>query len=479
MLPRHILPAWLLLALLLPCSASADDARADAMTKQLETNRQRYGIAGQAVLVARNGQVLFRGADGEADIATHTPVIETTVFPVYSLAKLFASTLAVQRIEQGALTLDGPIGATLPGLPAHWQGIRLRDLLDHTSGLPEYFEAPQNGTLAAPLPADARAVFAALAQTPLQFAPGTRTRYTQTNYLVLAALLAADGGKPYPQLVEDRILRPLQLRHTWLGPAALPKHGVATAYTGRNGQLMPDPDLAWPDDALGHAALYTTLDDLARFLQAMTDGELVGRATLQALWQPRTLPDGQRGWFAAGWEYGDNGIDRQVGHDGGTRVRVRVLFAGSLDGDVDTVVYLTNGSARNVWSRTLVDSILAAMAPERFPAEALAETLRSLALDTGQDDDLRARARAIRAASPLDDIAFERTVNATGYAVRENFGIDPALRVFALNADLFPMSANAWDSLAEAYAAKGDDVQANALYEKARALARDATRRKD
>ncbi|MEN5191961.1 hypothetical protein [Luteimonas sp. TWI414] len=153
-----------------------------------------------------------------------------------------------------------------------------------------------------------------------------------------------------------------------------------------------------------------------------------------------------------------------------------MLFAGSLDGDVDTVVYLTNGSARNVWSRTLLDSILAAMTPKRFPAEALAETLRSLALDTGQDDDLRARARAIRAASLLDDIAFERTVNATGYPVRENFGADPALRVFALSADLFPMSANAWDSLAEAYAAKGDDAHANALYEKARRLAREATR---
>ncbi|UNK41595.1 hypothetical protein MNO14_11550 [Luteimonas sp. S4-F44] len=97
--------------------------------------------------------------------------------------------------------------------------------------------------------------------------------------------------------------------------------------------------------------------------------------------RPRTLPDGQRGWFAAGWEYGENGLDRQVGHDGGTQVRVRVLFEGSLDGDIYTVVYLTNGSARNVWSRTLVDSVLAAMAPERFPTEALAETLRGLALD--------------------------------------------------------------------------------------------------
>ncbi|WP_231583393.1 serine hydrolase domain-containing protein [Luteimonas sp. FCS-9] len=330
---RHWLVPLLALALLLPCAASADDALAPALRAQLETNRQRYGIAGQAVLVARNGQVLFRGVDGEADTDTHAPVTEATVFAGYSLAKLFASTLVMQLVERQTLDLDAPIGAQLRGLPARWQRIPLRDILDHTSGLPEYFDNRQ-GAGAAPdiaFPADARAVFASLAETPLQFAPGTETRYTQTNYLVLAALLAAHAGKPYPQLVDERILRPLALRHTWLGRAALPQHGVATGYIGRDGRLEAEPDLAWPDYALGHAALYTTLDDFACFLQAVTSGELVGKATLQRLWQPRTLPTGQRGWFAAGWEYGESGAYRQVGHDGGTRVRARVLFDGTLD----------------------------------------------------------------------------------------------------------------------------------------------------
>ncbi|MCD9032967.1 serine hydrolase [Luteimonas sp. Y-2-2-4F] len=476
--PKRFTSLLLALALFLPCAASADDALAQALARQLDTHRQRYGIAGQALLVAHDGQVLFRGVDGEADIATHAPVTDATVFAGYSLAKLFASTLVMQLVERQALDLDAPIGAQLPGLPARWQAIPIRDFLDHTSGLPEYFDNRQGAGAAAHIafPANLQAVFASLAEVPLQFAPGTQTRYTQTNYLVLAALLAAHAGKPYPQLVDERILRPLELRHTWLGRAALPEHGVATGYIGKDGHLETEQDLAWPEYALGHAALYTTLDDLARFLQAMTSGELVGKATLQRLWQPRTLPGGQRGWFAAGWEYGESGAYRQVGHDGGTRVRVRVLFDGTLDGDLYTIAYLTNGSARNVWSRTLVDSVLATIAPGRFPREALSETLMGYALQSSADGDAHAQARSIRAGSPLDDAEFERTVNATGYAIRDNLGIEPALRVFALNTELFPASANAWDSLAEAHAAKGDDEKAKVLYEKARRLAGEAVR---
>lgn len=469
--PKRFTTLLLALALLLPCAASADDALAQALARQLETNRQRYGIAGQALLVAHDGQVLFRGVDGEADIATHAPVTDATVFAGYSLAKLFASTLVMQLVERQELDLDAPIGTQLPGLPARWQAIPVRDFLDHTSGVPEYFDAANPI-----LPADVQAVFAALADAPLQFAPGTETRYTQTNYLVLAAWLAARAGKPYPQLVDERILRPLKLRHTWLGRAALPEHGVATGYIGQDGRLEAEHDPAWPEYALGHAALYITLDDLARFLQAMTSGELVGKATLQRLWQPRTLPGGQRGWFAAGWEYGESGAYRQVGHDGGTRVRVRVLFDGTLDGDLYLIAYLTNGSARNVWSRTLVDSVVATIAPDQFPREALSETLMGYALQPPADGDARAQARSIRAGSALDDAEFERTVNATGYAIRDNLGIEPAIRVFALNTELFPASANAWDSLAEAHSAKGDHEKAKALYEKARRLASEAAR---
>lgn len=476
MILKRTMTMLLGLALLLPGSAYADETLSAALTRQMEVNRQRYGIAGQALLVSHNGQVIFRGADGEADVESHERATADHVFAAYSLSKLFASILVMQLVEQGQVDLDAPASAYVAGLPKSWQAIRVREFLDHSSGVPEYFAQRQDGAVSTAMafPKDLPAVFASLADTPMQFATGTDTRYTQTNFLVLTALLEARYGKPYAQIVDERIVRKLRLGHTWLGPAALPKQGVVHSYVGKDGRLVPEQDIAWPDYAHGHAGLYLTLDDLGRFLQAVTSGELVGKATLRRLWQPRTLSNGRRGGFAAGWEYGESGTYRQVGHDGGARVRVRVLFQDSLDGDVYVFAYLTNGSARNVWSRVLVGSAMAVVAPHRFPTEALSEALVSYALQAPAQDDVQAQARSIRARRALNDAELERAVNTAGYSVRENLGIDPALRVFELNTVLFPDSANTWDSLAEAHAAKGDQDKAKALYEKAHRLAEPA-----
>lgn len=470
---RRTMTMLLGLALLLPGPAFADEALSGALTRQMEVNRQRYGIAGQALLVAHDGQVLFRGVDGEADVERHERVAADHVFAVYSLSKLFASVLVMQLVEQGQVDLDAPVSTYVTDLPKSWQAIAVREFLDHTSGVPEYFAQRQDGAAltAMAFPEDLPAVFASLADTPLQFTTGTDTRYTQTNFLVLTALLETHYGKPYAQIADQRIVRKLQLGHTWLGPTALPKQGVVRGYIGRDGRLVPEQDIAWPDYALGHAGLYLTLDDLARFLQAVTSGELVSKATLRRLWQARTLSNGRRGGFAAGWEYGESGAYRQVGHDGGARVRVRVLFRDSLDGDVYVFAYLTNGSEKNVWSRVLVGSAMAAVAPDRFPTEALSESLVRYALQAPAASDAQAQARSIRAQGVLDDAELERAINTAGYSVRENLGVDPALRVFELNTVLFPQSSNAWDSLAETYAAKGDKDRAKALYDKAQELA--------
>lgn len=219
---------------------------------------------------------------------------------------------------------------------------------------------------------------------------------------MLAALLAAHYGKPYPRVAEERILRRLGLRHTWIGPTNRPAHHRVTSYLGRDGHLAIDTDIAWPDYACGHAGVYLTLDDLGRFLDALVAGELVARDALRRFWQPRALRGGRRGVFATGWEVGRSGTFVEVGHDGGTRDRVRILFDDSLDGDTYTFVDLTNGNARNVWSRTLLDSVMAVSAPGKFPQEALSERLTSYALSAPEAIDPTTAAAAVRTGSRLE-----------------------------------------------------------------------------
>ncbi|MEQ4576822.1 MAG: serine hydrolase domain-containing protein [Gammaproteobacteria bacterium] len=480
MTTSRLLCALFCLLLCVPLPAAArEDSLADQLTRQIETNRQRYGIAGQAVLVAHNDQVLFRGVDGYADLDTRQPVTLDSIFPLFSLSKLFTSTLVMQLVEQGSIDLDQPVRTYLPDLPERWKAITVRQFLNHTSGVPEYFvEAQMTGTAEAnaSFAPDLRALFASLADKPLVFPTGSDTRYTQTNYVVLAHLLETHYRKPYPQVASERIIRRLHLTHTFLGDAALPKRGVATDYLSKDRTLQKEPEIAWPDYALGHAGLYASLGDLATFLQAVGNGDLVGKATLQQLWQPQVLSNGRRGWFATGWEIGESGGYRHVGHDGGARVRVRLLFADTLDGDRYTILYLTNGSARSVWSRTLVDSVMATVAPQRFRAEALSEKLIGFALQAPDDRAIQVFSETLRADSGIEKDTLESTVNTAGYAIRSNLGADTALVVFKLNTLLFPNSANTWDSLAETYAALDDKATAKTLYEKAQQLLRATTK---
>ncbi|WP_414497181.1 serine hydrolase [Stenotrophomonas maltophilia] len=471
------LAALLLCALAIALPASARDvpggltAQLDA---QLQTNRERYGIAGQSVLVAHNGQVLYQGASGDRDPATHAPATVDSIFTAQSMAKLLTSTLVMQLVDQGKVDLDAPASRYVPDLPAAWQTIPVRDFLNHSSGIGEYYDRVDNRWISkgySGVTPDLAAALKVAAAAPMQFATGSRVQYTQANYLVLTALLEAHYRKPFPAIARERILQPLKMASTSWGVASVPAQLAAVPYIGKDGQLQTANEDPWPDYGWGHADLQTTVGDMNLFLQALATGKLLRTATLETLWQPQKLTGGGRNFFSTGWDTTRSDGYTQVGHDGGTRVRARLAYKGTLANGYWVFVYLTNGSARNVWSSTLVESTMAVVAPEEFPHAVLSERLIAYALD-----DDAGGAQAIRSWLRDDNRVtgseLERAINASGYAIRESLGASKALKVFALNAELYPDSANAWDSLAECHAALGEREAADRLYAKAKALAK-------
>ncbi|ENE1251544.1 class A beta-lactamase-related serine hydrolase [Stenotrophomonas maltophilia] len=471
------LAVLLLCALAIALPASARDvpggltAQLDA---QLQTNRERYGIAGQSVLVAHNGQVLYQGASGDRDPATHAPATVDSIFTAQSMAKLLTSTLVMQLVDQGKVDLDAPASRYVPDLPAAWQTIPVRDFLNHSSGIGEYYDRVDNRWISkgySGVAPDLAAALKVAAAAPMQFATGSRVQYTQANYLVLTALLEAHYRKPFPAIARERILQPLKMASTSWGVASVPAQLAAVPYIGKDGQLQTANEDPWPDYGWGHADLQTTVGDMNLFLQALATGKLLRTATLETLWQPQKLTGGGRNFFSTGWDTTRSDGYTQVGHDGGTRVRARLAYKGTLANGYWVFVYLTNGSARNVWSSTLVESTMAVVAPEEFPHAVLSERLIAYALD-----DDAGGAQAIRSWLRDDNRVtgseLERAINASGYAIRESLGASKALKVFALNAELYPDSANAWDSLAECHAALGEREAADRLYAKAKALAK-------
>ncbi|QKW56372.1 serine hydrolase domain-containing protein [Stenotrophomonas sp. NA06056] len=463
-----------LLCLLPGAAFAAPSDVASRLDAQLQTNRDRYGIAGQAVLVAHNGQVLYQGASGERDPATHAPATVDSVFTAQSMAKLLTSTLVMQLVDQGKVDLDAPASRYVPDLPAVWQVIAVRDFLNHSSGIGEYYDRADNRLLSKGYTGVAPDLAAALkvaAAAPMQFATGSRVQYTQANYLVLTALLEAHYRKPYPAIARERILQPLKMTRTSWGVASVPGQHAAVPYIGKDGTLQPANEDPWPNYGWGHADLQTTVGDMNRFLQALATGKLLRTATLETLWQPQKLSSGGSNFFSTGWDTTRSDGYTQVGHDGGTRVRARLAYKGTLANGYWVFVYLTNGSARNVWSSTLVESTMAVAAPNEFPHAVLAERLIAYALDddAGAAPALR---RWLRDSSGMAANELERAINTDGYAIRESLGARRALKVFALNTELYPDSANVWDSLAECHAVLGEKETAERLYAKSKALAK-------
>lgn len=463
-----------LLCLLPGVAFSAPSSVATRLDTQLQTNRERYGIAGQAVLVAHNGQVLYQSASGERDPAIHAPATVDSIFTAQSMAKLLTSTLVMQLVDQGKVDLEAPASRYVPGLPTAWQAIHVRDLLNHSSGIAEYYDRVDNRWVSkgySGVAPDLAAALKVAAAAPMQFATGSRVQYTQANYLVLTALLEAHYRKPYPAIARERILQPLKMTSTSWGVASVPAQRAAVPYIGKDGALQPANEDSWPSYGWGHADLQTTVGDMNRFLQALATGKLLRTATLETLWQPQTLSGGGSNFFSTGWDTTRSDGYTQVGHDGGTRVRARLAYKGTLADGYWVFVYLTNGSARNVWSSTLVESTMAVAAPGEFPHAVLSERLIAYALD----DDAGA-AHALRAwlrdSSGIAASELERAINSDGYAILASLGARRALKVFTLNTELYPQSANVWDSLAECHAALGDKETAERLYAKSKALAK-------
>ena len=151
----------------------------------LQRQMQRRHIPGMQVVIARHGQIILSRSFGVANLQDHTPVTKDTVFAIYSITKAFTGVAATQLIEQGKLDLTAPVSRYLDGLPSAWQPITIRQLLTHTSGLPNIVDNDTGGIIA---PTE-QSAWAKVLAMPLAFAPGERFSYCQTNYLLIGRII--------------------------------------------------------------------------------------------------------------------------------------------------------------------------------------------------------------------------------------------------------------------------------------------------
>ncbi len=443
--------------------AQASPRVAEELDAILDATAADYGTIGYSVAVLRRGTPVHVRHAGLADRESGRPITERSVYPIFSISKLFLVVELLKLIQRGDLNLAMPIQTIRPDLPEAWKGITLAQAIAHVSGLPDYmpdFIAPTED-----------AAFQGLYDKPLRFPRGTRNDYNQTNFLLARAVLQQATGRSFTDLVETQFRAARMTRTGYhsgypAGPVSLPN--LVTTYqpaTGRAAAPTPIAIPSHPAYTFGSAGAFSTLDDMVLWSRALMRGALLPPAALRASWVPFPMPTGKPAWHTHGWEYYSHGNVRIVGHGGGVRLVWRHFFRTTDPDDSATVIYLDNGG-RSHFDRHRVAALLAArvMPGVARATEAEEERLfRSLA--SNQWD---AAVERLQRVAPADT---EAIVNRVGYDVLNIWDAKAALVPFAWNARRFPDSSNAHDSLGEAYRTAGQLAAARDSYARASALA--------
>ena len=280
---------------LMACAGTAAGPLSQAQIKQIDAIASRalktQHLSGMEIGVGRNGTVLYARGYGLRDRDHALPVTANTVFPIGSITKQFTATAVMLLVGQGKIDLDARVSRYLPDAP-HAAEITVRQLLDQTSGLPDYLEnkpllaSIMAGTVAAYTP---QSLVQLAKGKPLHFKPGTKYEYSNTNYALAGILVTHASGMPYSRFMQRRIFSPQHLTSTQYLSASVPLGtDVSRGYTYAKGEykLLPSVSMDWANAAGANAS---TVSDLIRWDHAYFSGAIL---PLQAVQVATTPPPG-------------------------------------------------------------------------------------------------------------------------------------------------------------------------------------------
>lgn len=279
------LPALLLLVA--PPRADLSTAIDQLLAREKEFNG--------TVMVVRNGKALYQRSLGIADRSFGVKVTARTRFRIASVTKAFTSTLVLQLVDEGKLDLEKPIRTYLPNFPGEGgDRITLRQLLNHTSGLPNldaavgsYANAERNGFDHYQRVFTPDGLVARWVKGPLQAEPGRKFDYNNGDYIVLGRIVEVTLKKPLGVALRERIFKPLRLNDTGLLTRRRIVKNLAPTYIAPDAKRGLEQEIpTYAENWAGAGSMYSTAPDLARFADALFRGRLLKPATLKKMLTP-------------------------------------------------------------------------------------------------------------------------------------------------------------------------------------------------
>ncbi|HEV2297814.1 MAG TPA: serine hydrolase domain-containing protein [Candidatus Acidoferrales bacterium] len=360
--------ACLLVPLGIALASSEPSARQiDAIFEAVASPRD----PGLAVLVRKGGRTIFERGYGLRDLRSGLPIDEHTDFRLASFTKQFTAMAVMFLVHDGKLRYDEHLTDVFPEFPAYGKTITIREILNHTSGLAAYedlMDKQYAGKSPEEIPQihDAGVLALMEQQTGTKFPPGTRWEYSNGGYCVLAMVVEKISGMAFGEFLRRRIFEPLGMSRTLAfeyGKSTVPER--AYGYTNDAGVWL-ETDQSPTSATLGDGGVYTNLEDLSKWDDALRNHTLLSAAEFQPAITPALPPetiasadgskfftdaDGKPVSYGFGWFLNPHRGHERMWHTGGT-IGFRTVIERFTKDDV-TVIVLANQSDRDVASLAL------------------------------------------------------------------------------------------------------------------------------
>ena len=291
----------------------------EAKVDQLFTEWNRSDSPGAALAVTRDGEIIYKQGYGTANLEYDIPITTGTIFDIASVSKQFAGFAIATLLHEGKLSLDDDIRMYLPDVPDFGNRITIRHLLHHTSGLRDWV---QSLVIAGDMMDDVisfkHILKMARHQKTLNFEPGTEFLYSNTGYNLLAEIVEKVTGDSFREWTDTHIFKPLAMTNTHFHDdyQMILKHRAYSYQTVENDRFKHAVNNT---TALGSSSLYSTVEDLAKWILNFDDVRIGGQTVVEQMHQRGVLNNGEQINYAFGLNIGEYRTLRTVGHSGSWR----------------------------------------------------------------------------------------------------------------------------------------------------------------
>ncbi len=343
---------WILVTFLIVSYTSTAQEKKEKFLNELKQEVQKEKIPGCGIVVIKNGEIIISESIGVSDVAFSVPVDSTTVFSINSLSKIFAGTAIMQLVENEKINLSNPISDYLDDLPKKWQKITIRQLLSHTSGLPDIEDTKNGGLIGG------KGEVCALEKVKnehIRFKAGEKFDYIQTNYVLILKLIEKISGMTYLQFLQENQFNKIGIHKEILFGSSFEvvqnKSSTYSYYkknrrtnTYEKGEKLFEISEDFHPIVWADAGAFTTTNALTKWIMALENEAFITKRSIKEMWTAVPLDSGQYGGFGGflnGYGYGWPVILREnhsaVAPIGGGRASLIVYPQDKL-----TIILLTN-----------------------------------------------------------------------------------------------------------------------------------------